>query len=116
MGLFFVFVFSQGDSSKSFSIGSGYYKTSDGLIIQWGHINELEQLEGFSPTPIKFAVSFPNACLNVQVSPKSIDKVYHNANGWVGVVSWTNDNFIIYSDFAAGVQGPIGAFWMAIGY
>ena len=46
MSLIFILVFLQGDS-KSFSIESGYYKTSDGLIIQWGHINELDLLLEF---------------------------------------------------------------------
>lgn len=84
-------------------------------MLQWGRIDVMDTLEGFC-NPVYFPVEFPHKCLNVQISTKSGYSYYHNANGWTGVVSWNTKYFISYTDFADGILGNIGAFWVAIGY
>lgn len=101
-------------------MNNGYLITSDGLIFQWGAIDKIEwqygtAYEGWCD-PIPFPIPFPNKVLNVQISVKSAYPSYHDANGWPGIVTWTNTSFTPYVDYADGNNGSIGCFWMAMGY
>ena len=94
------------------SIGtSGYQKLPGGLIIQWG--------SGMLTTggTVSFPITFPNACLNVQLTPDSSTTTDIEMGG-VRLLTTSNFTFdgVVMSAGGVGVASNLTCYWMAIGY
>ena len=87
---------------------NGYRKTSDGLIIQWGYYT----YSSSSIATITFPISFPNACLNIQVTSNQISN-WNYDNDTVGVRVNNTASFTVINDY---IVSGIGRYWFAIGY
>lgn len=90
---------------------SGYLKIPGGLIIQWGDV----EVDNDVFATVIFPVSFPTACLNVQVSA-----VWGNVAGGinvlsshVGKISQTGCSVTVSEN---GIFGRRIVNWLAIGY
>lgn len=108
---------SQGDTNNPepglFSDKGGYYKFSNGLILQWGYIGNLSSDKFYQ---ISFPISFSHKTLSVTCTSKS-DKISENSPGSPIVSSVTKDYFYMNTDSLMGSYGNNQeAYWMAIGY
>ena len=60
----------------TFSDNGGYYKFSNGLIMQWGH-TPLSYTQG---TTVTFPIPFPHKCLSATASIYAADSSAHNGS------------------------------------
>lgn len=90
---------------------SGYLKIPGGLIIQWGNV----EVDNDVFATVLFPISFPTACLNVQVSAVW-DNVAGGANvlsAHVGKISQTGCSVTVSEN---GIFGRRIVNWLAIGH
>jgi len=84
---------------------NGYAKFPNGLIIQWGRVNDVQQ------ATVNFPIEFPNACLNAHVT-----QLWNNTSTKYTprVLSYNKSSITIWwgSDYSTGAD----MFWLAIGY
>ena len=98
-------------------ITNGRAKLPGGLIIQWGyweHIAEVDS-DGYNHT-IQFIGNFPNACLNVSLTPSQISKGanYPVSPVGYGVTEMDTGNFKMKLNQQNGLTYQL--YWLAIGY
>lgn len=94
---------------------NGYTKLSNGIILQWGRVKDLEQ---DARKNLTFPISFPNACLNASATYIA-DSSFSQAGGVMYVANITKTGMTIeYQtvDNDASNFPKRDAFWFAIGY
>ena len=85
--------------------GNGYYKTSDGLIIQWMTVG----IGGSTWTNYNYPIPFPHQCFSVVGSPNWVNGRWYEVSLFVRNVS--------RSQFAAQMdEGGGGISVIAVGY
>lgn len=82
---------------------NGYQKLPGGLILQWGQMTTVT-----NPTNTSFPITFPTACVNVNISGRIYPAAYYQENSIANV---TTSGFTSYHD-ATGLE----KYWIAIGY
>ena len=85
---------------------SGYIKTNDGFILQWGHV--ISGTWGF--VTVNLPIAFPNACIGVQANIRFNSNYRTNYHGGV----WVNSasQIVVGRDDAS----TDGTYWLAYGY
>jgi len=116
--------FSQGDddnlSPELFSDEGGYYKFPNGLILQWGTVDNVI----FDERDIKyvyFPISFSHKCVNVQATLKIYTRLPDDITRIPGINQvYIEDytlNYLAFYPGYANFSGNIGKiYWLAIGY
>jgi len=96
----------------------GYTFLPSGIILQWGQTNVLALGANPNAATGNFALTFPTACLNVQISPQGNGVVDQNTAMYVYTLTTTNFNvWLSVRDTAAGgVNAPLFAYYFAIGF
>jgi hypothetical protein len=82
---------------------NGYQKLPNGLIIQWGTASE----SALAYKWVSFPVTFPNSCVNVQLTQFKLNSTYINLQ----IAELTKDHFIAWNN-----TYPVQFHWLAIGY
>lgn len=93
---------------------NGYQRLPGGLIIQWGAYTNT--ISGQAGLTINFPISFPTACISVQVSDRNVTQ---NANYdlFMQMVSFTTTSFTTFSQWTGSGSATLeGLYWIAIGY
>ena len=90
--------------------GNGWTKLPNGLILQWGRVNET----GYNPGTISFQIEFPTACASVTCTKGRVSNASQETNAATASVI-TKTNFIIKAN-DAGTVGEFYVNWIAIGY
>jgi len=85
---------------------SGYQKLVGGLIMQWG----FSAITGNGNTAIAFSITFPNSCVNVQITQEGIDTTADLVPYRVNTVTTTGFNVRNTMSVVPNV------YWFAIGY
>jgi hypothetical protein len=90
---------------------NGYQIMPGGLIMQWGlRVGSLDDTNA----TVNFPITFPNNCLNVQVTLKDSNNAGSSASASASVQIINSSSFRIYG---AGISlSPEGYYWQAIGY
>lgn len=83
----------------------GYQKLPGGLILQWGPPDSTT-----NPQTVNFPITFPNACLNIVITPYYIPTP---VAGYASISSFSTTGFTMYKGF---VNGGWGCFYFATGY
>jgi hypothetical protein len=99
------------DAGHSFAT-NGYQKIAGGFIEQWGFYPN--PVSARTSVTISFPISFPNNCLNVQVTKKTTTG--NEGGGGVGVDSFTLASAEIRNACVDWNDIILGFFWRAIGY
>ena len=113
-------------SPDTFSDKGGYYKFPNGLIMQWGKIDEITPngdngKQGPSKNKYNFPIPFPHSCLSISISD-SLEKFPSRvlSNSGVGVYSYDRTGFIpfldVYYTSPTEKMSKLGCHWIAIGY
>lgn len=96
---------------------NGYCYLPGGLILQWG-VNysagiTVQQYEKNIP----FNISFPNTCLNVQLTLNDAGWGANDMYCGIGMASKNKDNFnITLKTTRTGINYSVYIYWIAIGY
>ena len=93
-------------SSYGADKSSGYIKTNDGLVLQWGHVASGSW--GF--VTVNLPIAFPNACIGVQANIRFNSGYRSNYHGGV----WVNSSSqIVVGRDDASIDGT---YWLAYGH
>ena len=95
---------------ESLKSANGYKYLGDGLIFQWGTSARISDEQTI---PTTFPVTFPNACLNMQLTENELSTSSSNA-AHVAATGVTKAGFNLRYNSSA-ITSTI-AFWLAIGY
>lgn len=90
---------------------NGYVKLTNGLIIQWGRGNSVNDE---TSVETQFPITFPTACLRVVASP-FCSNANASVDGWIQVMSYNTSKFKYFGQYRGDVGG-IACDYIAIGY
>jgi hypothetical protein len=93
-------------SGFNLSEAAGYQKLPSGLIVQWGFYSG----GAASPVTITFPEPFPNACLNVQLTPSSAAAIT------IVCGTKTASNVAVLRFTTAEADSTADFYWHATGY
>lgn len=93
-------------SGFDLSEAAGYQKLPSGLIVQWGFYNG----GAASPVTITFPEPFPNACLNVQLTPSIASAII------IVCGTKTATTVAVRRFTTAGADSTANFYWHATGY
>lgn len=84
------------------------------LIIKWGKTPNQDISSSGSPVSVSFATAFPNACLNLQLTPDATGG--SNPNAFASVLTKSRTGFTAYLYEYTPTTQNVGISWLAIGY
>jgi len=97
----------------------GWTWLPSGILLQWGRTNVLVAGANNNAATGGFAIPFPNACLNVQLTPEGNNLVDQNTAMYVDAVLTVN-NFNVWlamRDSSIGLMRvPLVGYYLAIGW
>jgi hypothetical protein len=90
-------------------VTNGYQKLPGGMIMQW---MRQDSVNVSTPTTVNFPISFPTACLNVQIT-----SVTNAASSFVPTItSFSTTGVTFRWERPSGGDNPANFFFLAIGY
>lgn len=96
----------------------GWVKLPNGLIMQWGHAQGEQGTPESGCGKVVFPIPFPNECLNVTLTERSIPPLANVSIIGVNPHSLSRTGFEFAAVNPATGTGAVGegGFWQAIGY
>lgn len=84
------------------------------FVAKWGKTPNQDVSSSGSPVSVSFATAFPNACLNLQLTPDATGGA--NPNAFASVLTKNRTGFTAYLYEYTPTTQNVGISWLAIGY